>query len=281
MSYKLIRGTFHVVGFKPDGDSLRFRADHWNSWSGYGSLKHSNHRIQLRFQGIDTPETHIKGAHQPLDLAFPARDRLLAMLGITGVQTGPSGHVITSANDQTRGTILVSGSTYGRPIAFVFAGDRFTGTNSGAAFTPTRAQIRMSTNYRLVKEGHAYPLYYKELDVGFRGDFTGAAIDAYNARRGLWPYDWSESFAADTLAELEDNYLVFPKLFRRLRPYMRGGNSTSGFVNALRTGPTSKNDLLRLTNGHNPRIRLSDVLDQQGNSKTIRMLYYPEDLVFE
>jgi endonuclease YncB( thermonuclease family) len=270
-----------VVGFQPDGDSLRFRADHWSNWSDYGSLKHSNHRVQLRFQGIDTPETHISGTHQPLDLAFPARDRLLVMLGITNLQTGPSGNTVTSANDQTRGTILVSGSTYGRPIAFVFAGDRFTGTNSGAAFTPTRAQIRMSTNYRLVEEGHAYPLFYKELDGGIRDDFTDAAIDAYNARRGLWPYDWSESFAADNLAELEDNYLVFPKLFRRLVPYMRGGNSTRGFVNALRTGPTSKNDLLRLTPGSGSRIRLSQVLAQQGNSKTIRMLYYPEELVFE
>ncbi len=281
MSYRLIRGKFYVVGYQPDGDSIRFKADRKKDWAGLGSLSmNTKNHVQLRFQGIDTPETHVSNKyHQPLDLAFPARDRLLQILGITNVQFGNSQHKVTSAQEGTKGTLLISGLTFKRPISFVFKGSRFSGTSSGSSYTPNRAQIRSSVNYKLVEEGHAYPLFYKELDAGFRDDFTYASIIAYNKGRGLWPYDWSESFSANSLNELEDYYCVFPKIFRRLVKYMKNGSSTYGFVNALRNGQAGENDRLALVSDPSVKMRLADVLEQ-GSSKTVKMKYYPEELIF-
>ncbi len=37
MPFYLIKGTFHIEGYSPDGDSVRFRADnkeHWAKLSG-------------------------------------------------------------------------------------------------------------------------------------------------------------------------------------------------------------------------------------------------------
>lgn len=60
--YSLIQGTFHIVGYAPDGDSIRFRPtnpDHW--WRVYASNTRQKRpkEVQLiRLQGIDALETH-------------------------------------------------------------------------------------------------------------------------------------------------------------------------------------------------------------------------------
>jgi hypothetical protein len=61
MPFTLIKGTFHVVGYQPDGDSIRFQADQRENW---GLLKGSAVKLnarghaQLRLEAIDTLETH-------------------------------------------------------------------------------------------------------------------------------------------------------------------------------------------------------------------------------
>ncbi len=67
MDYRLIKGTFHVVGYSPDGDSLKFRAANPKNWAKL----ETDHReqldkqisadeglVQLRLQGVDALETH-------------------------------------------------------------------------------------------------------------------------------------------------------------------------------------------------------------------------------
>ena len=39
MSFIAIRGTFHVVGYSPDGDSVRFKAANNNHWSSLDGIK--------------------------------------------------------------------------------------------------------------------------------------------------------------------------------------------------------------------------------------------------
>ena len=40
MSFTLIKGTFHVVGYSPDGDSIRFKADNEKQWDKvFGKVK--------------------------------------------------------------------------------------------------------------------------------------------------------------------------------------------------------------------------------------------------
>ncbi|MHC4758559.1 MAG: thermonuclease family protein [Planctomycetota bacterium] len=282
MSYTLIRGRFYVVGYQPDGDSLRFEADSPQHWNPVGNVGVNNDsRIQLRFEGIDTPEVHVGQNHQPLDLANAARDRMLDILNITNVQYSANGKTITAANENRRGTILVSGVAIRRPICFVFSGDRFGNANSGSQYNPTLAQILSSVNATLLEEGHAYPLFYRTLDVAVRDAFTNLAIAAYNARRGLWPYDWSENFSARNLDDIEYYYCIFPKVFRRLLRYMRNHTSGRGFVSALAHNQSGTNDRLELVTNPDVNIRLADVLQQTGNSTTIKMLQCPEHLIFD
>ena len=125
--YTLLRGTVQVVGYEPDGDSIRFRADNSQHWNTVGNVRrNSRNDAQLRLEGIDTLETHVQGIHhQPLDLALPARDRLLRLLGITGVQYEPPPRElrVASANDGKRATVLASGVANRRPISFLFKGE--------------------------------------------------------------------------------------------------------------------------------------------------------------
>jgi hypothetical protein len=79
MEYTLIKGTFHVVGYSPDGDSIKFKANniaHWNRinteyWETFEEkLAAENGVITLRLQGVDALETHYtpKSLPPPKDL---------------------------------------------------------------------------------------------------------------------------------------------------------------------------------------------------------------------
>jgi hypothetical protein len=89
MPFFVIKGAFHVVGYSPDGDSIRFRADdeaNWAKLAGPRVTLNAKRHAQLRLDAIDTLETHFRNTHQPLTLATKALDFLLQRLGITGVE---------------------------------------------------------------------------------------------------------------------------------------------------------------------------------------------------
>src|SRR5689334_3611782 len=81
---RALRGELVVVGKSPDGDSIRFVPQR-------PELLHDLHRgdrvritrsdgsVQLRLEGIDSPETHYGGQAQPR--GTDARDWLLDALG--------------------------------------------------------------------------------------------------------------------------------------------------------------------------------------------------------
>ena len=110
MDYILIKGSFHVVGYSPDGDSLMFKADNPTLWEKIidddtekrfreklASTKDLG-AVQLRLQGLDAPETHFKPSEgappaliaskpvgefkQPGDLGKQATAGFLQFLGV-------------------------------------------------------------------------------------------------------------------------------------------------------------------------------------------------------
>src|SRR5262245_54818029 len=126
MPFTLIKGTFHVVGYSPDGDSIRFKADNRQNWDlldGPNVELNAKEHAQLRVEAIDTLETHFQGHHQPLSLAKAAMNFLLSELGIKDVKFNEAGTKVVSARDATRGYIL-SRKAEGnhRPVSLVFAG---------------------------------------------------------------------------------------------------------------------------------------------------------------
>ncbi|MCB9110830.1 MAG: hypothetical protein H6634_06240 [Anaerolineales bacterium] len=77
MKYLLIKGSMHVVGYSPDGDSMMFKAANPAMWDGLENenkeiftekLTKENGAVQLRLEGIDALETHFG----PMPLPTPA-----------------------------------------------------------------------------------------------------------------------------------------------------------------------------------------------------------------
>lgn len=119
--YYLIKGTFHVVGYSPDGDSLMFKASSPKQWDKVQTehrdefmkkLDAGNGAVQLRLQGIDALETHysaspmrppshlsgkesdkaekpsIQQVRQPKPLGNLSTETMLSHLGVKGVNYG-------------------------------------------------------------------------------------------------------------------------------------------------------------------------------------------------
>src|SRR2546429_4007046 len=87
-----MRGNLVMVGYQPDGDSLRSIADDpglfADLYRGYKiRLGPRDGSAQLRLEGIDAPELHYGKAAQP-DGAT-ARDWLLTQVGFTDVAYHP------------------------------------------------------------------------------------------------------------------------------------------------------------------------------------------------
>jgi hypothetical protein len=163
MPFKLIPGTYHVIGFSPDGDSIRFRPENPQQLLELEN-KPANldlgRPVQLRIEAIDTLETHYSlksggTVHQPREHAERARQALLDFVGITNVKWSPDGKKVVSAdNDGARGYILARAfEKNGRPIAFVFAGNP-AGETDGYL---DPEQMRHSYNFMAVVEGRRIP----------------------------------------------------------------------------------------------------------------------------
>src|SRR5215216_7303210 len=133
MPFTLIKGTFHVQNYSPDGDSIRFQpdnADLMQHLDGPHAKFNGRGHVQLRLEAIDALETHYSppsgggSLHQPLEVAHAALERLLEFVGISNVVWDLMHSTVLSAQDGTPGYILTRAvEKYGRPIAFVYAGD--------------------------------------------------------------------------------------------------------------------------------------------------------------
>jgi len=238
MPFTLIKGTFHVKGYSPDGDSIRFMANdstNWQKLSGQSVKRNAKNHAQLRFEAIDALETHFEDYHQPLNFAEAAQNFLLKNLGITDIKWNPSHSHIIEAKDGTEGFILArSSDKYGRPIAFVFEGKTDSTDGEQVVFKKTDPLFKKSLNYALINEGLVYPTYYKGLFNDLRDEITKAVAKVRTKKKGLWAQDKTNAgFIVTDLKELTENDVVLPKLFRRLVDYMKNGGNVSRFKEYL------------------------------------------------
>ena len=155
MSYILIKGKFYVVGFSPDGDSIKFRADNPSQWKKIVS-DHAETFFKktlnpedaedpqfgittLRLQGIDALETHyaIPPIPNPSDIIFtppnmPRPDRssrsqpgdigrqaatfFLKYLNIEEVHWSPTGRTVSSIEVKDERKIIRVGTKLAEEI---------------------------------------------------------------------------------------------------------------------------------------------------------------------
>src|SRR5262245_20625488 len=226
MPFRVIRGTFHILGYSPDGDSIRFAADNndnWNLLDGPAVRVNGRGHAQLRLDGIDTLETHYLGFHQPPDLATKALDFLLRELGITGVVWDVLMTRVTEALDGTAGYIIArEAEKNGRPVSFVFAGDP--PEDDGAKIFLTPVRLEQSVNYKSVLEGLAYQTFYKGLFPDLRAKLVEASSSARAENVNIWAEDRTNTgFDVPDLSAITERHVILPKLFRRLADFLVAG----------------------------------------------------------
>jgi len=276
--FYLIKGTFHVIGYSPDGDSIRFRAQdelNWSKLAGPSVNLNARRHAQLRLEGIDTLETHfLSNLHQPLDLALKAVDFLLRVLDITDIEWNVLRTRIINANDGTEGYIVSREVEKNRrPVAFVFAGN--TNAEDGAEIFLDTDLVRQSLNYQQLEAGLAYPTYYQGLFPDIREAMSSAVTSARQAGNEIWTEDKTNAgFDVTNLTSIMEEHVILPKLFRRLAEYLEAGGSIDGFKNFLEN---KREGITIISTAH--FTHFDNIVEVNGN--TVRLTELPENLVFE
>lgn len=221
MPFYLIKGQFRPAVGIPDGDSVRFHATNVSLWKKLegkpvrlGTSAKTKGTVQLRFEGIDAIE---KAATQPL--STDAKKNMFKLIGHSAANPEPTGYILARMTDDKSG----------RPISFAFAGK--TTQSDGVAIRLTPAMLKASVNYKQMRDGYAYPLYYNTLFADLRDEFTKALRAAKQAGRGYWPKDATRTgvIIADknSLTTIKP---IWPKLWRRLEEYLRQPRPLSSFI---------------------------------------------------
>ena len=293
MSYRLVKGEYAGIGGQPDGDSIRFRPDNEdllkNFPQGDAEITKSGPTqgtCQLRFEGVDALELHYTtpADHQEINAARRVRDFLLLdLLTFDDVQFNTNETVTSSVPPAIPGYILTNGldnAQNRRPVSFLFTGAP--PEPDGSNVFVEAPMLTDSVNARLLSAGEAYPLFYNNLPAVLRDFLTNLATQARSSDGGLglWSADKSlqgiEAHAKDDLQE----YVFFPKLYRRLKDYFQqtGADSLSGFDSWIRADPINRDDSVWI----DPLRELRHLHSTyEVSNSNIKMLYRPEDLVFQ
>lgn len=273
-TYKVIRGTFHVKGYSPDGDSIRFESDndaHWDFFSWNQAFVRKAQRKQLRLEAIDSLETHYEECRQPSSFAMAALERILELVGITDVEYNLLITSIVSAKDGTPGFIASAGvDQFDRPISFVFPAK--TALTDGAEMPAAALPIEKSINYRLLKEAIVYPTFYASLEPELLAILRQTAKAARKNYRGLWAIDRTHGFRLWNPDTIQHEAIILPKLFRRFILFFQKSPRIEGFLDYLK----NHRDPL-LINGQ--KTFLHEHVENTGNF--YRLKVFPEDMIFD
>lgn len=287
MAFKLIKGTFHVTNFSPDGDSVRFQPKNKELIIGLEngfrakSEFNAGGQIQLRFEAIDALETHVNApggeVQQPSALADKATDACLAFLHIENVVWNANRKKVTSASDGTAGYILSrSVEKNGRPVSFVFHGE--TEEDDGADTFLDVERLRRSYNWSALSSGLAYPTYYKGLFSDLREELTTVVKLARQQNLGVHAVDGGNGgFDATSIEVITDETPILPKLFRRLVVFMRRTGSAVDFKKAMTMAAEPVLDLREPPNF----THFDTFIEQTPGSTRIKLTRFPEELVFD
>lgn len=134
-------------------------------------------------------------------------------------------------------------------------------------------------NQGLLADGLVYPTFYAKLYVDLRAELARVAVAARDAKRGVWAADATlTGFTLTSRAQLADELVILPKLFRRISEYLSlEADQTSvdlsqfpGFLAAHADG------LFTVPDGHATTL---DTLVQV-TGQTARLTIPPEQIVF-
>ncbi|MBI5954135.1 MAG: hypothetical protein HY865_20955 [Chloroflexi bacterium] len=273
--YKVIAGTFHIKGFQPDGDSIRFQAnkqEHWNFFTWKTAPDKAAKKKQLRVEAIDALETHYEGYYQPRAFALAALESLLDLLQIHTVTYSLSMTKVVDASDGKAGFIASAAvDPFGRPVSYVFPKDAK--LTDGAVMDSSQLPVEESINFQLAREGLVYPTFYTTTDRVFAEKIRAVVARARATKRGIWSIDRTADFTLWDIRTLQEDNLVMPKLFRRLVFFFA---SYSDF-GKLEEYMKKQRDNLTLWDGTKKKS-LADLMTIEG--RRLRMSTPVEDILF-
>ena len=180
MPFMLIKGHFVPAAGRPDGDSVRFRANN------------ASYSIE-------------KGAIEPLS------SEANNCMEIT-TNPEPEGHILSRMTGPD-----------GRPIAFIFT--------DGSEIFLDPDMVRNSVNYKIMKAGYGYPMYYNTLFQNLREIFNEALHYAKQSNVGYWSSDATMTgvTVSDTASLFTINP-IWPKLWHRIEEYLLTHNDLDDFI---------------------------------------------------
>lgn len=270
--YQTIAGKFVIVGKQPDGDSVRFIADHpdYEQLQRSFRIKLSRDRsVQLRLEGIDTPEVHYGSDAQIL--GDKARDRLLDLIGFYNIKF--KGNQVQSAEpDTVSGAILSQAAdANGRPISYVLVGESANQVKDGKWTRVDTDLLRTTINFQMLTEGAAYYTVYTSTPLEHRRLLRQEALSARNDNLGVWAEDATSEFELVDKKSITapNGQLILPKLFRRSLDFLKAVDK--GFRGNLKdwlieNSKGSRNENDRVVTSDGVEINLSDLI-QQRNSR--------------
>jgi endonuclease YncB( thermonuclease family) len=293
--YTLIKGKYWIhypdipkQGPEPDGDTVRFEPDDvrsvlklpWHSGRGPDFNKRKN--IAVRYEGIDTLETHFNGANQQLQFANAARDENLRLLGFRDIVFFPDlpNKVQSVEKNPLPGYVIANGiEANGRLLGLVYAGRPDRSWGDGEKIFVNEALLNESVNAKLVEAGLSYVEPYDTMPLSLITQLRKLVAKARQApETGLWPHeDVNTIKEADIpdLAKLE-TLVLWPKLFRRLTTYFSQGHmGLAQFDEWIRADSINRDDSLRLPDGEKGNMHDAYIVD--GDS--LRLQFDPEQLL--
>jgi endonuclease YncB( thermonuclease family) len=290
--YTLIKGKYWIhnpakprQGPQPDGDTVRFEPDALDlvrslpRISGRPPNITSGGQINVRYEGIDTLETHFSNTHQNLSFANAAREYNLAQLGFSNVQFFADLPNVVQSVDKNPlpGYVLANGiEANGRMLGLVFSGAST--RRDGEKVLVTNAILDQSVNAKLVVAGLAYVEPYDTMPMSLVRHLRTRIHAARNANKGLWPSESVSTGSAALIQSLADvqALIMWPKLFRRLATYFAEGHTGLGQFDAwIRDDLVGRDDTLRLPDGEKGNMHDTYLIDND----TLQLQFRPEDLL--
>jgi endonuclease YncB( thermonuclease family) len=268
-----VRGRLVIVGYEPDGDSVRFVADDPTLFTrlqrGYKIRRSTRDgSVQLRLEGIDAPELHYGSAAQPD--GDTARDWLLDKLGFRDVSYRPGSTTVTTSTPDTVPAVIYTKASdpNGRPISYLqVGGGRL--PQDGAWAHVTTAVLDRTVNAHALGTGVAYPTFYSSTPQPHVTHLRALSAGAREEKAGVWAVDQTALFQlVDQDSVGPHGQLILPKLFRRATDYLKDvatgfhGN-LADWLKANASGTRQENDLVVLPGG--VEVPLSSLLEQRNS----------------
>jgi hypothetical protein len=130
-------------------------------------------------------------------------------------------------------------------IGFVYPG--VPTAADGASVFLDDAGVERAVNASLLADGLAYPAFYGTLPAALRTHLAVSSRAARAAGLGIWPGSTATPDSTATVPDLAtlETFAIWPKLFRRLVPYLAtGATGLDGFDSWLRADPVNRDDAL-------------------------------------